>query len=522
MLLSLALICLVTAVVRIPLLPIPFERDEGEYAYIAWRLDYGELPYRDWFDQKPPGVFWVYRLALMLPGNPVSTVHFMGLLFSAASGCALFFLARKYLNPLKSTLTAMLFVILAADPLLDGTAANTEMFMLLPLILSQCVFFAMTSGSVPRLSLMFLCGALTGMAAAFKQVAGVNGLFLLAVYPLFCAAGSRWRSTLIFGACSATGAMVVWGLIFLYFALHHGSQSLLENVFFHNLEYIHSLPLPVRIHFCLQTLETLAGSQLLIWILSAAGLWALFRTGVNRLAIFLAGAILSSAVGVSASGYFFPHYFQQWLPWLAIVAVLGATALERARFLLVFPRWARGVLLAAALFSLPLTVMYPFLFNYSPETAVSKIYPGNYFAEMPRFAERIAQVTKPDDRVYIFGAEPELFFYARRASATHYIFLFPLYGQYQGVLQKQQATADEVTRNQPAAAVWFPNGLFFAPGTEQMFTHWSYDYMKSHFKVDTYLTVDQAGQGQLTGTNLPDQTMVAVLLAHASADSSGH
>ena len=39
---------LITAAVRIPLLRVPFERDEGEYAYIAWRLGHNELPYRDW------------------------------------------------------------------------------------------------------------------------------------------------------------------------------------------------------------------------------------------------------------------------------------------------------------------------------------------------------------------------------------------------------------------------------------------------------------------------------------------
>jgi 4-amino-4-deoxy-L-arabinose transferase-like glycosyltransferase len=519
---SLALVCVVTALVRIPLLPIPFERDEGEYAYIGWRLDYGELPYRDWFDQKPPGVFWVYRLALMLPGNPIVAVHFMGLLFSAASGCALFFLARRFMDHFMATMSAILFVILSADPLLEGTAANTELFMLLPLILSQVVFFSTVPGGTPKKSLMFLCGALTGLAVAFKQVAGVNWVFLLAVYPLFCAAGPKWRSTAIFGACSAVGAAAVWALIILYFFLRHGLPDFMENVFFHNLQYVHSLPWSVRAKFCLQTFETIARSQALVWLLSAAGLWALFRARSSRLLIFLAGGLVASALGVSASGYFFPHYFQQLLPGLAIASVLGAHALYRAGFWQTLPGRARGVASAGALLALPLTVLYPFWFSYSPETAVGKIYPGNTFGLMPQFGERIAQMTRPDDRVYIFGAEPELFFYAHRTSATRYIFLFPLYGQYPGVLEKQKATADEVIRNQPAAAVWFPNGLFFAPGTEQMFTRWSYDYLKSHFREDTYLMMDQAGRMQLTPTNPPDQTLAAVLMAHAPVDNSGH
>ena len=54
-----ASLVLIVAAIRLPLLAIPLERDEGEYAYIAWRLGYNELPYRDWVDQKPPGVFYV-------------------------------------------------------------------------------------------------------------------------------------------------------------------------------------------------------------------------------------------------------------------------------------------------------------------------------------------------------------------------------------------------------------------------------------------------------------------------------
>src|SRR5206468_5800024 len=91
-------IVLIVAAVRAPLLSIPLERDEGEYAYIAWRLGYDELPYRDWVDQKPPAVFFIYRLALSLPFEPVRAIHFVALLFSAASACALFFLALRLMN----------------------------------------------------------------------------------------------------------------------------------------------------------------------------------------------------------------------------------------------------------------------------------------------------------------------------------------------------------------------------------------------------------------------------------------
>jgi hypothetical protein len=121
------------------------------------------------------------------------------------------------------------------------------------------------------------------------------------------------------------------------------------------------------------------------------------------------------------------------------------------------------------------------------------IYPGNDFADMPVLGARLAQVTKPDDRVFVFGAEAEVLFYAQRVSATRYIFLFPLYGPYPDAREKQKAVADEITRHTPAAAFYLPNSLFYAPGSEQFFTHWSENYISQYFQVDSCLAVDSLG-----------------------------
>ncbi|MBM4047935.1 MAG: hypothetical protein FJ279_22775, partial [Planctomycetes bacterium] len=42
-----------TLAIRAPFFRVPLERDEGEYAYIAWLMDQGGLPYRDAVNQKP-------------------------------------------------------------------------------------------------------------------------------------------------------------------------------------------------------------------------------------------------------------------------------------------------------------------------------------------------------------------------------------------------------------------------------------------------------------------------------------
>ena len=64
-------------------------------------------------------------------------------------------------------------------------------------------------------------------------------------------------------------------------------------------------------------------------------------------------------------------------------------------------------------------------------------------------------------------------------------------------LRKQVATAAEIERAQPAAAVYLPNALFFVAGTNQYFTEWSLAYLQHNFYADTWLTEDEFGAARI-------------------------
>ena len=511
-----AILVLITSALRLPLLNIPFERDEGEYAYIAWRMGYGELPYRDWVDQKPPAIFLVYRLAFTLPLPPIAAVHFVALLWSTASACALFFLARRFLNTIAAASAAVLFAILLADPMLDGASANTELFMLLPLILSQIAFFRVTSMQRPNALLMTLTGFLIGVAAAFKQVAIVNWPLLLAMYPIFSVCSKK--DFLRFAFWSGLGMTIVWTAIATYFYLRGCMSDFVYHVFTHNLHYLSIEPWLQRWRFFVRALSILWPSLLFIWIAAAVSFLLPRPVGGWKWLSFVLGWFLTSFVAVSLSGYFFPHYFQQLLPPLALMAVMGVDRLCHVRWLLWVPLIFRRVVSAILLGILPSMVFYPFLFKYSWRQAIEIIYPHNFFDLMPAVATRLAQKTRPDDKVYIFGAEPEVLFYAKRLSATRYIILFPLYGPYPDALQKQKATTDEISRARPAAALVATTGFIFPPNSNHYLTRWTQEYLDHGYQPDTYLTVDTSLNPRLfSSDNLPplipaDQRPIVTLM----------
>jgi hypothetical protein len=490
-------IMVVTLAVRMPLLNIPLDRDEGEYAYIGWRMGLHELPYRDWVDQKPPGIFWVYRLALALPWEPVRAIHLAGALFAAVSAGALFLLARRFLDTFWAAAAGVLLGLLSSDPTARGNAASAELFMQLPLLLSLLAFFGAVTGGGRRQKFMVLCGALAGLAALFRQAAALHWVFLVVAYPMFCEKGNRRRKTLVFAAWSAAGGLVVWGGVLLCFLFQHAWHQFIHSVLFHNLDYIGIVSPKDRLAYFKDAVAGLFKSQAILWLFSVMAGAMLWRRRPRKWFAFLLLWMMTSAVGVNASGYFLPHYFQSLLPALSLAAALGASGLENGRGQALGPNWPRRAALMGALAILPLMAMAPFLFRYSPKEAARRIYPGSAFAEMPGLGRRLAEATRPEDRVFVFGSEPELLFYARRASATRYIIMFPLFGPYEDALENQTAVSLEVSKARPAAAFYLPNPVFYAPHIEHYLVRWSFGYLHENFQPDRWLGMDAAGSYQV-------------------------
>lgn len=515
----LAVVILVTALVRLPLKNIPFERDEGEYAYIAWRMNHGEVPYRDWVDQKPPAIFWVYQTAFTLPLAPITAVHLVALLWSAASACALFFLARHFLDASPAALAALLFAILLADPMINGPSANTELFMLLPLILSQIVFLRAVQAARGKGWWAGLCGILIGAAIAFKQVAGVNWVLLIALYPMFARKPERtMRATLTFAGASACGIAVVWLIIASWFYFHRGFDEFVYQVLTHNLQYVRSLSFTERWRNFTAILGRLSAGQLLVLAMASLSLAGRQILGGWKGLAFVFGWLMTSFAGVSASGQFFPHYFQQLVPALCLAAAIGAEWLIQARPFAQRPRGVLRVALTALLLLLPAQALYPYSVRNSLAATLHEIYPLSYFEVAPALGERLAQLTRPDDKVYVFGAEPEVLFYARRVSATRYIFLFPLYGPYPDALANQRRVTEEVSRARPEVVLYSPQSAFFTPGVEPYLTDWTHDYL-GDYRADAFVCRDPRGITSVVAANnglLPDeasgQEVTAILL----------
>jgi predicted membrane-bound mannosyltransferase len=88
--LVLGLAVAITLYLRLNLLNIPFDRDEGEYAYAGQQILQGNLPYDVIYNMKFPGVYYMYASVFAVFGESVAAIRLTGLCMHLATAFFLF------------------------------------------------------------------------------------------------------------------------------------------------------------------------------------------------------------------------------------------------------------------------------------------------------------------------------------------------------------------------------------------------------------------------------------------------
>src|SRR5437764_2898854 len=89
---------LFVALRALPNISYPMHRDQATYCVVAQDLLRGAKLYRDVWDNKPPGVFWIYEVIVKLFGPVMWSVSVVDVLWLLAISYCIFRLAERYLG----------------------------------------------------------------------------------------------------------------------------------------------------------------------------------------------------------------------------------------------------------------------------------------------------------------------------------------------------------------------------------------------------------------------------------------
>lgn len=166
-------------ILRFPSLFEPFwYGDEGIFAAVARKLNFGGVLYQDAWDNKPPMIYLTYQLIFKFFGVSMFWLRMVTLVFVLSTACVLYEIAKKIFDQKRAFWAAFIFGFLTSLRIMEGNLALTEIFMILPISAAMMISIYRKFDYVS----LFIAGFLFSVASLYKQVgafeAGALGIFL--------------------------------------------------------------------------------------------------------------------------------------------------------------------------------------------------------------------------------------------------------------------------------------------------------------------------------------------------------
>ncbi|HXT28393.1 MAG TPA: hypothetical protein VN716_03915 [Vicinamibacterales bacterium] len=443
-------------ILRVPSLAQPMGPDQGLYAYVGDRILHGELAYRDAWDQKPPGIHYVYAALRAISHRDV-IVPAADLAAAAAVAMLLWRLGTLLAGPIAGGVSAVIFLLLS-DPSFaryGGVRVRAQCETFIALAVTGAIALALGAtgargahgvegagakgarGAQGATVGLLAAGVLIGVAFALKYNAGLYGLVVLAALALTSGL------TLLEIAWILAGAAIVPVVLFVIFWSGGALNDLYQATIAYNVRYSGETyasrwdMVGYLIRFPVGHARVDA-----LWFVGGFGCLVLLARGRAQRTLWLpvawtAAACLSIAINGSRG---LPQYFLQAAPALALAAGIGLTV-----GLAPLPRLLRAGLIALIAIGvwragsdpfpkLAATVWHDtqYVLGRLDRRAYLSRYGGAREADKYSALDNLdlgallASTTSSADTVYVFGFSAGAYVYADRRSASRFFWSRPV------------------------------------------------------------------------------------------------
>jgi 4-amino-4-deoxy-L-arabinose transferase-like glycosyltransferase len=477
--------------IRIRLLGVPLERDEGEYAYAGQLILQGVPPYTLAYNMKFPGTYAAYAAIMSIFGQTITGIHLGLLLVNAATIVLIFLLGRQLANSVVGLAAGMSYAVLSVSPSVLGFAGHATHFVLLPVLGGTLLLFNSTDRQA--LGRLFVSGSFFGLGLLMKQPAVFFALFGM-IY-LVCKDLRRpfpLKRILLRSLVFSAGVILPFGITCLIL----WQIGVFDRFWFWTIDYARqygslvSFSQARQIFYYSAKEVTMAGWP--IWMLAGIGLLVgLWEQRTRPNTVFLLGFLFFSALALCPGFYFRLHYFILVLP---AVSLLAGVAISRLSDLsvdrLIVIRFIPILILGAAL-AWPVLAERKFLLEASPVDASRMTYPESPFAESIRIAEYLREHSNPSETIAVLGSEPQIYFYSHRQSATGYIYTYGLMEAQKYAAQMQQEMIREIERAHPKflILVVMPDSWLQRPESERTIFTWANEYTAQNYTVAGFVNI---------------------------------
>lgn len=484
---TLLFILIFTAAIRVRLLDVPLERDEGAYAYAGQLILQGLPSSSNVYLERFPAIYCVYAVIMAIFGQTHIGIHLGLLVVNAATIILVFFLVKRLFDSTAAIVASASFAVLSFSQPVQGIFANAEHFALLAAM--GGILLTLRAIDSRKLRSFFYSGVLLGLASVIKPqaifFAGFAGVYIL--YESFKQRSIAWRATKARLASLCMGFLAILGLTCVF----HVASGAFGDLWFWVFKYPNTvmpiIPIAAGAKNLLETLLKIIAISIMVWALAGIGISAMFWDEKARFRRFFVSTFLAFSFFSLCPGFYFrPHYFILLLPAIALLTGIGISSIGRLFTKFKSHALINAILILVTIMALSSSVFAQrvFLFKLSPKMLNRVSFGPNPFPESLEMARYIKEHSSKNDRIAILGSEPQICFYANRRSATGYIITSFLMEKNEFALKFQEEMIREIETAQPKFLVFVnvPFSWLKTPESEELISTWFNQYCRRNYK----------------------------------------
>lgn len=429
-------------------------RDSGVFLYTGWRVTEGDIPYRDVWDHKTPGTFYIDALGITLGAGSLWGVWALEFVFLFTAAFIAFRLLEDLFGLPAAFLSSLIWLYALTELLAGGNL--TEEYAL-PFQFGVLWFFYISTKNRSWGNRAFWLGVLTAAAFLIRQTS-VDISAALILWLIIDGLVSK-KTKLIFPTLlqMSAGFLAAVLPVALYFAAHGALDDLWSAAIEFNFFYVAERGLADRLTALQESLGYLAQRgiifiALLGWLLALRARRIAFSSSqrkpkarpgnshtLNAFLQFLTLALPIEFAFVLLGGRPRAPYFIALLPILSLLAGYAVRLTRQWIANRASKRWQLAVTLALVVVFL-LIQARPYLSILANNRSIDR--PDDLYAF-------IGQHSAPSDYVLLIGAEAGVNFETRRESPTRFAYQYALFRQGYAEPEKLEEFYSDVLENKP-------------------------------------------------------------------------
>lgn len=488
----LLLLVFITYTIRSKFSGIAFERDEGAYSYYGKLLLEGKIPYKDFYEQKFPGLFYFYAFIVNFFGDTVQGMHKGFMWVNILTMIFIYFTSRNLFSAFAGVVSAATFVFVSMTPTLSGYTVQGE----------HAVIFWASLGflfySIARVNNDWKYYLLMGLALGGAFMVKTSGIFFVAaggitvITDFFFTKGKKeFKQLFIRAFIYGGGALAVVAVMFLIIYMKGSFSDMIFWTYEIPKKYVAKIPWEQGKQYFEYTYQGITMDYKLFWRHAFLALVAcLFAKSVEmKTKVFAFVLIAFSCATIVPGFYFYGHYWIQILPGLSILSGLtyfSVMSILKDRMNVKSPNLKYVYLaLFAGLIFFHTDKLKNYYFHPNYEQIERAVYGTNPFPEAMEIGNYINRVAKPEDEIVVMGSEPQIYFYTKKHCPSRHAYFAAIVDNVPEHKVWQREFVADVEKVKPKYFIFFNHqiSLFVQPNTDNYVFTWANKYIQDGYKL---------------------------------------